>query len=321
MLGPGPEALADRFGKYELIGRIGGGGQGSAYLALDPDLGRQVVLKRYHAAGDDAAREARALCRVRSPYTAQCYDLMRPGGETFLVMEYIPGRPLSEVLKAGRPTHEEAVRLAEQVAEGLEAVHACGLLHRDVKPSNVVVGDDGVARLVDFGLAAHLGSVDLDAPSGSPPYMAPEQVRRQRERIDARTDLYGVGGLLYAMLTGQAPHPGKTLEEVLEHVRQGEVSRPRSLIPSIPLPLERIVMKALAADPAQRHASASELAPRPPPLSVATAGRPDPRWRRRPPRAPGGGLGPPAAHGPGRPGPHRRRSRTPLRAAGRPPPD
>lgn len=191
--GPGPEIHPERLGKYAVVGPLGRGGQGSAFLARDPDVGRLVVLKRYHAAGEDAAKEAKALCRVRSPYTAQCHDLMRHEGELFLVMEYIPGRSLSEVLAQGRPAPNAAARLAEQVAEGLEAVHACGLVHRDVKPSNVVVGDDGLARLVDFGLAAHLGSADLDSLSGTPPYMAPEQARCQWERIDARTDVYGLG--------------------------------------------------------------------------------------------------------------------------------
>src|SRR4029079_2417629 len=107
--------------------------------------------------------------------------------------------------------------------EGLEAVHACGLLHRDIKPANIVLGDDGVPRLVDFGLAAHLGSAALHGVSGTPPYMAPEQARGQWERIDGRTDIYGLGAVLYALLTGQPPHPGATPQEALGHAELGEV--------------------------------------------------------------------------------------------------
>src|SRR5262249_44872090 len=131
--------------------------------------------------------------------------------------------------------------------------------HRDLKPSNVVVGDDGVARLVDFGVAAHLGSTELESLSGTPAFMAPEQARRQWERIDARSDLYGLGGVIYAMLTGRPPHAGETQDEVREQARQGVVTPPRTLNRSIPRLLERIILKALASDPAQRYGSAAEL--------------------------------------------------------------
>ena len=255
---PGPKPPPDRIGKYEVVRCLGDGGQGSAYLARDPDLGRFVVLKRYHASGDAAVQEGQALARVRSRFTAQCYDLERQGDEVFLVMEYIPGNSLSEVFKKRPLAPDEAVRLVEQVAEGLEAVHASGLVHRDIKPSNIVLGDDGVPRLVDFGLAAHLGSAALRAIAGSPPYMAPEQARGQWERIDARTDVYGLGGVLYAALTGQPPHPGDRWEKSLEHARHGTVT-PRALNGAISKPLERIVQKALAADPVQRFATAAEL--------------------------------------------------------------
>jgi hypothetical protein len=255
---PGTEPLPGRVGKYVVLERLRSGGQGSALLARDPDLERLVVLKRYHAPGDPTP-EARALCRVRSRYTAQCYSLERHGDALFVMMEYIPGRNLAEVLEQGPLAPDAAARLIEHGAEGLEAVHACGLLHRDLKPSNIIMGDDGVPRLADFGLAAHLGSTDLDSLSGTPPYMAPEQARRQCERIDARTDLYGLGAVLYALLTGQPPHPGQSGAEALAHARRGLVTSPRVWNRSIPRPLDRLVMRALAADPAQRFASVAEF--------------------------------------------------------------
>ena len=227
---PAPESLPEKIGKYNVVGRLGVGGQGSTYLARDPDLGRLVVLKRYHASAHDdvAIQEAQALTRIRSRHTAECFNLERDGDALFLVMEYIPGRCLSDVVKERPLAPGRAARVVEQVAEGLEAVHACGLVHRDLKPSNIVLGDDGVPRLVDFGLAAHLGSATLRGVSGTPPYMAPEQARDQWERINARTDLYGLGAVLYALLTGQPPHPGKTLPEVLMHAHQGVVTPPRA---------------------------------------------------------------------------------------------
>jgi serine/threonine protein kinase len=241
---------------YEVLQCLGDGGQGSAYLVRDPRLGRLVVLKRYHAIGAAVEQEGQALVRVRSHYTAQCLGLERQGDELFLVMEYIPGHNLSAVRKKRVLAVVESVRLVEQVAEGLEAMHACGLVHRDVKPSNIVLGDDGVPRLVDFGLAAHLGSAALRAISGSPPYMAPEQARGQWERIDARTDLYGLGAVLYHLLTGQPPRDGKTPIEILEQARDVPVIPLRRMNPRTPRALERICLKAMAADPRSRFPSA-----------------------------------------------------------------
>ncbi len=256
---PPPAGTLPRGLRYEVLQCLGDGGQGSAYLTRDPGLDRLVVLKRYHDGGDAVENEGQALARVRSRYTAQCYHLERHGDERFLVMEYIPGQSLSEARKKRELAPDEAVRLVEQVAEGLEAVHACGLVHRDIKPSNIVLGEDGVARLVDFGLAAHLGSPALRAISGSPPYMAPEQARGQWERIDARTDVYGLGAVLYHLLTGHAPREGKTPIEVLERARVDPIVPPRRKNPRVPRALERICLKAMAADPQSRYASADAL--------------------------------------------------------------
>jgi predicted Ser/Thr protein kinase len=255
-----PVGTLTRVRKYEVLRCLGDGGQGSAYLARDPGLGRLVVLKRYHHAGAaDVEPEGQALARVRSRYTAQVYQLERQGDELFLVMEYLPGESLSEARKRRQLAPAEAARLIEQVAEGLEAVHACGLVHRDVKPSNIVLGEDSVPRLVDFGLAAHLGSPALRAISGSPPYMAPEQARGQWERIDARADIYGLGAVLYYLLTGHPPRDGKTPIEILERARDEPVVPPRRKNPRIPRGLERICLKAMAVDPWSRYSSAGAL--------------------------------------------------------------
>jgi hypothetical protein len=255
-----PQPFPAKLGKYHVLGRLGDGGQGSTFLARDPDLGQIVVLKRYHGrAGGAALKEGQALCRIQGRYTARCLGVERDGGDLYLAMEYIPGRSLADVLRETPPRPNLAAQMIEQVAEGLEAVHACGLLHRDLKPSNIVLGDDGVPRLVDFGLAAHLGSTALQGLSGTAPYMAPEQARDEWVRIDFRTDVYGLGATLYALLTGVPPHPGASASAALEHARQGVVTSPRTLNPAVPRPLERIVLKTLAADPAQRYATPAEL--------------------------------------------------------------
>jgi hypothetical protein len=261
---PYPHAIPRTIGKYLVLGQLGQGGQGSAFLARDPHIGQLVVLKRYHASTDersasDALHDAEALTRLRTRYTPRCFGLERVGDELVLVMEYIPGRNLAEVMKSGLPSPKDAARLVEQVAEGLEAVHACGILHRDIKLQNIVQGDDRVPHLVDFGLAAHLGSRALRGVSGTPQFMAPEQARGDYLRIDGRTDLYGLGGVLYALLTGLPPHPGKDSSESLEHAKKGVVTPVRDLNRSVPRELERIVMKALEPDPDQRYTTAGEF--------------------------------------------------------------
>src|SRR5262249_12790859 len=150
-------------------------------------LQRHVVLKLYHAARNEAQQEAvlregRALARVRSPYVAACYAADRHEGVPYLVLEYIPGRNLAAEHRARPLTPAQALELVRQLAEGLAAVHACGLLHRDLKPGNVLVGDDGRPRLVDFGMAVGLIQDDLVGISGTVPYMAPEQARGEAER-------------------------------------------------------------------------------------------------------------------------------------------
>ena len=249
---------------YELLRKIGEGGQAATYLARDRALQRLVVLKRYHGVVSSGRREAvlnegRALARVRSPFVAPCYGVENRGDEIDLVVEYVPGRPLDELTADDRADFRRSARLVEQVAEGLAEVHACGLLHRDIKPQNIILGDDGLPRLVDFGLAIPVASEALHEVSGSPRYMAPEQARGQGERVDARTDVFGLGGVLYDLLTGQPPRSGKTLVEILEKARGAAIVPPRRINPRVPRALERICLKAMAADPQSRFPSADAL--------------------------------------------------------------
>jgi hypothetical protein len=258
--GPG-----DRIGKYEVVRPLGQGSQGSALLARDPDLQVLVVLKLYHAADlpegqDPLLREGRALARVRHPNVARCLGIERMGELLVLVVEYIPGRDLSTHWREAPGTCRAAARVVEQLAGGLAAVHACGLLHRDIKPSNVILGDDGEPRLVDFGLAVALGSDTGSLRSGSPAYMAPEQARGEWERVDPRTDVFGLGAALYALLTGRPPYQAETSLTTLRQAEACQFPAPRQLRPSIPRRLERICLRAMSAAPERRYASAAELA-------------------------------------------------------------
>ena len=251
-------------GKYQIVRRFSElSGQAAAYLAFDPDLERHVVLKRYHGGPhgpSGEAEEGRVLAKVVSPYVARCHGIERIDGEAYLVVEYVPGRNLAEVRRDGPLDLAQIVRILAQLAEGVAAVHARGLIHRDIKPANVILHDDGTPRLVDFGQTAHLGGSRLRARSGSPPYMAPEQARGEWDRIDFRTDVFGLGGVLYKLLTDHAPHAGSTLNEVLEHAKKADVTPPRQLDPTIPAPVEAVCLKALAAAPENRYTTALEFA-------------------------------------------------------------
>ena len=251
-------------GKYQIVRRFSElSGQAAAYLAFDPDLERHVVLKRYHGGPhgpSGEAEEGRALAKVVSPYVARCHGIERIDGEASLVVEYVPGRNLAEVQRGGPLDLAQVVRILAQLAEGVAAVHARGLIHRDIKPANVILHDDGTPRLVDFGLTAHLGGSRLREGSGSPPYMAPEQARAEWDRIDFRTDVFGLGGVLYKLLTDHAPHAGSTVNEVLEHAKEADVTPPRQLDPTIPARVEAVCLKALSAAPENRYTTALEFA-------------------------------------------------------------
>ncbi len=275
--GDSPTAI----GKYRDVRRFDvASGQAAAYLAFDPDLERHVVLKRYH--GDSGeAEEGRALAKVASPFVARCHGLERIDGELYLVVEYIPGRNLGEVRRDGPMDLARVVRIVAELAEGVAAVHARGLIHRDIKPANVILHDDGRPRLVNFGVAAHLGSPRLGQIAGSPPYMAPEQVRGHGDRVDHRVDVFGLGGVLYALLTGRPPYQAPDLGSTLKLAEKGEITPPRRLDPNVPAPIEAVCMKAMAAAPENRHGSAAGVRPRP---GAGLAARP-----AAPPPARGGG--------------------------------
>src|SRR5262249_46795041 len=253
------------------------------------ELQRHVVLKRYHDGGDNhqiLAEEGRALARVASPYVARCHGIERIGEEAYLVVEYVPGRNLSEVRRDGPLDGARIIGLLCQLAEGVAAVHGCGLIHRDIKPANVILHDDGTPRLVDFGLATHLGSSRLRELSGSPRFMAPEQARAESDRIDHRTDVFGLGGVLYELLTGCPPHAGSRRSEILDHAKRGEVTPPHVLDSRISAPIEAVCLKALAAAPENRYPTAREFAAAlrqavEPTAEAASPRSQHPAWARR----------------------------------------
>jgi serine/threonine protein kinase len=258
-------AVPKEIGKFVVKDLLGSGGQAITYLAWDLDLKRHVVIKLYHVARTEQEqetilKEGQALARIQSPYVAQCYGVERHQGMPYLVMEYLRGENLATFHRARPMTVPEALEVATQLAEGLGTVHARGLLHRDLKPGNILIGDDGRPRLVDFGFARPLGDDALRHASGTLAYMPPEQARGEEDRIDPRTDLFGLGAVLYYLLTGGPPYRATSREELWEAARAGQVTPARERNSKLSAAVNALCMRCLQKDPAQRFASAGELA-------------------------------------------------------------
>ena len=264
-----PDSLG-RLGMYEVKGVIGRGGMGVVLKAFDPALHRNVAIKVLspHLADCGAARrrflrEARAAAAVVHEHVVSVFAVDETAGLPFMVMEYVPGQSLQDRLdRQGALALPEILRIGMQTAAGLAAAHAQGLVHRDVKPANILL-ENGIERvkLTDFGLAraaADAGMTQSGIVAGTPHYMAPEQARA--EATDHRADLFSLGSTLYAMCTGVPPFRAETPVAVLRRVSD-DVPRPiRQLNPEIPDWLEAIVERLHAKDPADRFDSAADVA-------------------------------------------------------------
>jgi len=255
---------------YKLLDKIGEGASGEVWSAEHLELGRKVALKLLapeHASAKDAIdrfrREARAVAALSHPNLVQLYDFGKAkGGRVYLAMELLDGEPLDKLLRASMPW-KDAVRLAIQAAQALEAAHAAGLVHRDLKPANLFVTKSGTIKLLDFGVAMALSDVPGEkkpqkgfAIFGTPEYMAPEQVAG--EPVDARCDVYALGCVLYEMLSGYPPFSGKSSVEVLGKQVRESVVPPSTRAPErkIPEMLEDVVLCAMSKKREERYASA-----------------------------------------------------------------
>lgn len=255
-------------GRYRIIQRLGGGGMGVVYQAEDMLLGRDVAIKvlRAHLAEDDAfrrrfQREGRSAAGLSHPNIVQVYDVGEtPEGVPYMVMEYVEGPTLDKVLRQNGPLPEaRAVEVAIQVASALAEAHRRGVVHRDVKPLNILVRPDGTVKVADFGIArASTGAtlVNTGTIVGSAHYVSPEQARGGY--VDEKTDVYSLGIVLYEMLTGRTPFQGDTAVAVaLKHL-QDEVPAPSGLA-AVSRRLEAVVLRALEKDPGRRYPSANAL--------------------------------------------------------------
>ncbi len=255
-------------GRYRLASLIASGGMAQVWQATDEVLRRQVAVKLLHPhlAADDTfvarfRQEAVAAARLAHPGIVSIYDTCSDGGAEAIVMELVTGPTLRQRLDDPAPIDQwQAAGLAAQVAEALDAAHRAGLVHRDVKPANILLCGDGRVKVADFGIAKAVADADLTQPGlmvGTAKYLAPEQVRGAA--VDARTDIYSVGVVLYEMLCGRPPFVADTDAATALARLQGDPLRPRQVRPGVPKPLEEVVVRAMALDPDDRYASAADL--------------------------------------------------------------
>jgi WD40 repeat protein/tRNA A-37 threonylcarbamoyl transferase component Bud32 len=271
---PPPGALPEQIGRYRILGRLGAGGMGTVYKAEDTQLRRVVAVKVPRFDGPEESRqlarqrflrEARAAAQVRHPHVCPLHDVGEHDGMPFVVMDFVEGQSLAERLVGGARYEDpaEAVALVCQVAEALEAVHGHGLVHRDVKPGNVLLDRSGRAVLTDFGLARptddaeHLTS--SGALVGTPAFMAPEQVSLTAEPVGPWTDVYSLGVVLYRLLTGRVPFEGPMLA-VVHSIGYDDPPPPSRFRPDLDSALEAIVQKAMARRREDRYPSARAFA-------------------------------------------------------------
>jgi predicted Ser/Thr protein kinase len=253
-------------GKYLVVGEFQGGGQSRVYRAVHPTLDRELVIKVSGplCGGFDArallVAEGKLLAALDHPNLARVYDLDFHGEAPFLVMEYVRGPTLQD-WSGGRPVPpRRAADLVLRIARALAVAHRRGIIHQDVKPSNIVMGPDEEPRLIDFGLARlrHAWDDGPQSPSGgTPAFMAPEQARGETARIGPASDVFALGGVLYFLLSGKVPFPG-TAEEALQRARRCDFDR--GALAKVPRRLRDICLRAMAEDPAGRYTDAMALA-------------------------------------------------------------
>jgi class 3 adenylate cyclase/predicted ATPase len=271
-----PESPADAvpppaaFGRYQVRRALGAGGFGAVYLGHDSQLDRPVAIKVLHAGdglpqaeGEQALQEARRLARLRHPGIVTVHDVGVHEGRVYIVSDYLDGPDLGRWLADHRPAWTEAARIAAAVADALAHAHAQLVIHRDVKPANILLTAHRAPVLVDFGLAldeVRAGGGEKGVISGTPWYMSPEQAAGVAHRIDGRTDIYSLGVVLYELLTGRVPFQAENPLELLRQVRDDEPQPPRQLVRDIPPELERVCLKALAKRQQDRYTTAADFA-------------------------------------------------------------
>ena len=284
------------FGEYELLEEIARGGMGVVYRARQVRLNRIVALKMI-LAGQFASqqevlrfrREAEAAANLRHPGIVAIHEIGEEEGQHYFSMDFVQGRNLAEIIREGRLPARRAARYSQAIADAIHYAHQQGVLHRDLKPSNILIDENDQPRITDFGLAKRVrGDLGLTATGevlGSPSFMPPEQTSGKSAKVGPPSDVYGVGAILYNLLTGRPPFQAETIDAVLVQLREADPVAPRLLNPSISPDLETICMKCLEKEPARRYPTAQALADefgrflRNEPIEARPIGAPSKIWR------------------------------------------
>src|SRR5579871_2012489 len=262
-----------RFGRYEVLSELGRGAMGVVYKARDPQIDRLVAVKTVSLHAHDAEaeqefrmrfrNEAQAAGRLHHPGIVSVFDVGEDpdSGDPYIVLEYVSGEPLNRLLSRQRKLPvERALQLAEEVARALDYAHEQGVTHRDIKPGNIMVTEEGHAKIADFGIAK-LNLAHFTIPGkllGTPAYMAPEQL--SGEGADGRSDLFSLGVILYAMVTGHSPFQGNSATTVCFKVANREPIAASALDMTLPPQLDAVSQRAMAKDPGERYQCGAELA-------------------------------------------------------------
>src|SRR5574341_674292 len=262
------DLIGKTLGSYRIIEQIGVGGMATVYKAYQPSMDRDVAIKILpHYFSQDAEfakrfqREARAIARLEHAHILPVYDYGEADDITYIAMRYVQAGTLKERIAEGPLPLDELNRLVEQIGSALDYAHRLGVIHRDVKPSNVLIDDQGNTYLTDFGLARMLESSQPLTASGvgvgTPAYMSPEQ--GQGVKVDHRSDIYSLGVVLYEMVTGRVPYEAETpMGVVLKHISE-PLPLPRMVAPGVPEGVDKVILRALAKDPAHRFQTAGEM--------------------------------------------------------------
>ena len=256
-------------GRYEVRRRLGAGGFGAVYLGHDAQLDRAVAIKVLRSGSghltdaEEWRQEARRLASLHHPGIVTVHDIGVHQGQMYIVSDYVEGPDLHRWMRDHRASWSESARIAAAVSDALSHAHARRVVHRDVKPANIILAAGQTPVLVDFGLAlseADAGGGKKNVISGTPQYMSPEQAGGVAHRIDGRTDIYSLGVVLYELLTGRLPFRTTDFMELLRQVRDDEPQPPRQLVHDIPPDLERACLKALAKHQQDRYSTAGDFA-------------------------------------------------------------
>jgi serine/threonine protein kinase/Tfp pilus assembly protein PilF len=255
-------------GRYQIIEELGRGGMGRVYKAVDTEINEKIALKliKPEIAADKKTierfrNELKFARKIRHKNVCQMYDLSKEEGNYYITMEFVPGDDLKSLIRRmGRLSPGQAITITKQVCEGLTEAHKLGVVHRDLKPQNIMIDQDGNARIMDFGIARSLegkGITGAGVMIGTPDYMSPEQI--EGKETDQRSDIYSLGVILYEMVTGQAPFEGDTPFTIGVKHKSEAPKDPKELNPQIPDDLSRIILNCLEKDKDNRYQSAGEL--------------------------------------------------------------